>query len=183
MRVPQFFPKEILLMAFDSIRAHKFRSFLTVLGIVIGVVVVIVVASLLTGVRQSIVDVIEEYGSNNIYAFHLSTGFSTGPQAEEERTRKPLKAADGEAIVRFAPAVEQVAPVLLVAWWDSTINYKGTNYRRGQLQGVSPNYAEAANLSIAAGRFIADSADENRRNVMIVGVNVVDALFPGKHSS
>ncbi|MCA1635770.1 MAG: ABC transporter permease [Acidobacteria bacterium] len=183
MRVPQFFPKEILLMAFDSIRSHKFRSFLTVLGIVIGVVVVIVVASLLTGVRQSIVDVIEEYGSNNIYAFHLSTGFNTGPQVEEERTRKPLTAADGEAIARFAPAVEQVAPVLLVAWWDSTINYKGTNYRRGQLQGVSPNYAEAANLSVAAGRFIAETDDENRRNVMIVGVNVVDALMPGKEPS
>ena len=61
-------------MALDSIRAHKFRSFLTILGIVVGVITAIVVASILTGMRQSIVAIVEEYGTNNIYAFHLSTG-------------------------------------------------------------------------------------------------------------
>lgn len=179
-RVPQFVPKEILLMSLDSIRAHKFRSFLTVLGIVIGVVVVIVIASLLTGVRQSVVDVIEEYGANNIYAFHLSTGFNHGQNLAEERTRKPLKIEDAEAIRRLAPSVEDVASVLLVAWWDSTIQYEGKNYRRSQLQGVTPNYADAANLSIAGGRFFTEVDDNSRRNVMVVGVNIMDALFPGK---
>ena len=65
-------------MAVDSIYAHKFRSFLTILGIVVGVVTAIVVASILTGMRNSIVSIVEEYGTNNIYAFHLSTGF--GPR-------------------------------------------------------------------------------------------------------
>ncbi|MDQ3803269.1 MAG: ABC transporter permease [Acidobacteriota bacterium] len=181
-RVPQFLPKEILRMALESIRAHKLRSFLTVFGIVIGVVVVIVVASLLTGVRQSIVDVIAEYGTNNIYAFHLSTGFSAGPNLEEERTRKPFKEEDAEAIRRGAPAAEEVASVLLVAWWDSTIQYQGKNHRRGNLQGVTANYAAAANLSVAGGRFITETDDSNRRNVMVVGVNIADALFPGKTS-
>src|SRR5919205_824743 len=179
LRVPRFFTSEILRMSLDSIRAHKLRSFLTVFGIVIGVVVVIVVASLLTGVRQSIVDVIAEYGKNNIYAFHLSTGF-TNSSREEERTRKPFKEEDAEAIKRGAPAVETVASVLLVAWWDSTIQYQGKNYRRGQLQGVTANYAEAANLSVAGGRFFTETEDSNRRNVMVIGVNLVDALFPGK---
>src|SRR5215211_5812675 len=98
LRVPKFMSSEILRMSLDSIRAHKLRSFLTVF--VIGIVVVIVVASLLTGVRQSVVDVIAEYGTNNIYAFHLSTGFSNGPNREEERTRKPFKEEDAEAIRR-----------------------------------------------------------------------------------
>src|SRR5215211_4151253 len=179
LRVPKFMSSEILRMSLDSIRAHKLRSFLTVFGIVIGVVVVIVVASLLTGVRQSVVDVIAEYGTNNIYAFHLSTGFS-GSSREEERTRKPFKEEDAEAIRRFSPAVETVASVLLVAWWDSTIQYQGKNHRRGQLQGVTANYADAANLSVAGGRFITETDDTNRRNVMVIGVNLVDALFPGK---
>jgi putative ABC transport system permease protein len=170
---------EILRMSLDSIRAHKLRSVLTVLGIVIGVVVVIVVASLITGVRQSIINVIAEYGTNNIYAFHLSTGF-TNSSREEERTRKPFKEEDAEAIRRGAPAVETVASVLLVAWWDSTIQYEGKNYRRGQLQGVTANYADAANLSVAGGRFFNEADDTNRRNVMVIGVNLVDALFPGK---
>src|SRR5215211_31062 len=181
LRVPKFMSSEILRMSLDSIRAHKLRSFLTVFGIVIGVVVVIVVASLLTGVRQSVVDVIAEYGTNNIYAFHLSTGFSGGSR-EEERTRKPFKEEDAEALKRFSPAVETVASVLLVAWWDSTIQYQGKNHRRGQLQGVTANYADAANLSVAGGRFFTETDDSNRRNVMVIGVNIVDALFPGKTS-
>ena len=171
---------EILRMSLDSIRAHKLRSFLTVFGIVIGVVVVIVVASLLTGVRQSVVDVIAEYGTNNIYAFHLSTGFSNGPNREEERTRKPFKEEDAEAIRRGAPAAETVASVLLVAWWDSTIQYQGKNHRRGQLQGVTANYADAANLSVSGGRFLTETDDTNRRHVMVIGVNILDAVFPGK---
>src|SRR5215203_6076018 len=179
LRVPKFFTSEILRMSLDSIRAHKLRSFLTVFGIVIGVVVVIVVASLLTGVRQSVVDVIAEYGTNNIYAFHLSTGLS-GSSREEERTRKPFKEEDAEAIKRGAPAAETVASVLMVAWWDSTIQYQGKNHRRGQLQGVTANYAEAANLSVSGGRFLNETDDTNRRNVMVIGVNILEAIFPGK---
>ncbi len=180
LRVPKFVPVEILRMAFDSLRAHKFRSFLTVLGIVIGVAVVIVIASLLTGVRQSIVQVVEEFGTNNIYAFHLSTGPSLGPRDAAERQRKPLTAEDGEAIAKYAPAVDIVAPDLFVAWWDSTVSYKGTNYRRGGVEGVTASYAEATNVSVRDGRFITEADDLNRRNVMVIGVNVVDALFPGR---
>jgi len=180
LSITKFVPVEIFRMAFDSLRAHKFRSFLTVLGIVIGVAVVIVIASLLTGVRQSIVQVVEEFGTNNIYAFHLSTGPSLGPRDAAERQRKPLTAEDGEAIARLAPAVDIVAPDLFVAWWDSTISYKGTNYRRGGVEGVTANYADAVNVSVRDGRFISEADDNNRRNVMVVGVNVVDALFPGR---
>src|SRR6201989_1059098 len=169
-RVAKFIPVEILRMAFDSLRAHKFRSFLTVLGIVIGVAVVIVVASLLTGVRQSIVQVVEEFGTNNIYAFHLSTGPHLAPRDATERRRKPLTAEDGEAIACFAPAVEIVSSDLFVAWWDSTITYKGTQYKRGGIEGVSANYADATNVSVRDGRFITEADDTYRRHVMVGGV-------------
>ena len=182
LRLPRFVPREILLMALDSIRAHKFRSFLTVLGIVIGVAVVIVIASLLTGVRQSIVNYVEEYGTNNIYAFHLTTGPQMGPTSAEERQRKPLTEADAEALRRGVTAAEEVANDLMVAWWDSTVSYRGTNYRRGQMQGVSANYARAVNLSVREGRFITEADDESRRSVMVIGVNVAEALFPGQTS-
>src|SRR5437588_551158 len=180
LRVPKFVPVEIFRMALDSLRAHKFPSVLTVLGIVIGVAVVIVIASLLTGVRQSLVQVIEEYGTNNIYAFHLSTGIQAGPRDAAERQRKPLTYDDGEAIAHLAPAVELVADDLFVSWLDSTITYKGTTYHRGGVEGVSANYAAATNVSVRDGRFITETDDMNRRNVMVVGVNVVDALFPGR---
>jgi len=179
-KVSRFVPVEILRMAFDSLRAHKFRSFLTVLGIVIGVAVVIVIASLLTGVRQSIVQVVEEYGTNNIYAFHLSTGPQLRPRDAAERQRQPPTAEGGEAVAKQAPSVEMVAPELGVAWWDSTLSYKGTNYRRGDVKGVTANYADATNVSVRQGRFLTESDDTNRRNVMVVGVNVLEALFPGR---
>src|SRR2546430_9708823 len=109
IKFPNFIPRETLLMALDSVRAHKFRSALTVLGIVIGVLVAIVVASILTGLRANIVRMVEEYGTNNIYAFHLTTGPQVGERDQSERARKPLTPEDGEAIAQQSSAVEAVA--------------------------------------------------------------------------
>src|SRR2546430_16000975 len=108
LRIPKFIPRETLLMALDSLRAHKFRSALTVLGIVIGVLVAIVVASILTGLRANIVRMVEEYGTNNIYAFHLTTGPQVGKRDQSERARKPLTPEDGEAIAQQASAAVAV---------------------------------------------------------------------------
>src|SRR5215218_7379341 len=91
-------PAEVLRMAIESIWSHKFRSSLTILGIVVGVMTAIVVASILTGLRQSIIAIVEDYGTNNIYAFHLSTGFGAGDRSE--RSRKPLTEEDADAIMR-----------------------------------------------------------------------------------
>ena len=92
-------------MAFDNVRAHKFRSFLTVLGVVIGVWVVIVVASILTGLRNNVVTFVEEFGTNNIFAFHLTTGVQVGNRDRAEWKRKPLTVEDGDAIRAQASAV------------------------------------------------------------------------------
>jgi putative ABC transport system permease protein len=174
-------------MAFDSVRSHKFRSFLTVLGIVIGVMTAITIASILTGLRQNIVSIIEEYGTNNIYAFHLSTGPRTG-EDRSERLRKPLTVADAEAIAAQAPAVEEVAHVAPNVGYsggpfDDNITYQGHNYRWGNTQGVSPNYAGITNIVVKEGRFITENDDQQRANVMVIGVNAADALFPGQNQN
>ena len=77
MKLHSVIPTETISIALQTIRAHKLRSFLTVLGIVVGVVVVVAVASILTGLRVRIIEMIEEYGTNNIYAYHLSTGLQS----------------------------------------------------------------------------------------------------------
>ncbi|MBI4852515.1 MAG: ABC transporter permease [Acidobacteria bacterium] len=178
MKKPNFIVKEIILMAIDNLKANKFRSFLTVLGIVIGVMTVIAIASLLTGLRKNLVSVIEEYGTNNIYAFHLSTGPRLGSRDRAERLRKPLTEEQGEIIREQASAVNGVTNALFVNWTDSTIQYKDKKYRRGSVTGVSPNYSEIVNLSIGEGRFFTEVDEQHRRNVMVVGVNVASALFP-----
>jgi len=187
LRVPNFFPRETLVMALDNVRSNKFRSFLTVLGIVIGVMAAIVVASILTGMRQNIISIIEEYGTNNIYAFHLTTGPRTSTD-RAERLRKPLVVADAEAIKAQAASVEDLAVIAPNVGYsggpfDDNITYQGKNYRWGNTQGVTPNYASVVNIVIHEGRFITESDDEQRRNVMVIGVNAADALFPGQQSN
>ncbi len=184
-KLPQSVLRETVRMALDSVRSHKFRSFLTVLGIVIGVMTAIIIASILTGLRQNIVSIIEEYGTNNIYAFHLSTGPRTS-EDRSERLRKPLTVADAETIAAQASAVEevgQVAPNIGYSGgpFDDNISYQGHNYRWGNTQGVSPNYAGITNIAIKEGRFITENDDQQRANVMVIGVNAADALFPGQN--
>lgn len=186
LRLPRGVLRETLMMALDSVRSHKFRSFLTVLGIVIGVMTAIVIASLLTGLRQNIVAMIEEYGTNNIYAFHLSTG----PRVSEdrsERLRKPLTVADAETIRAQAGAVDDVAVVAPNVGYgggpfDDNVTYEGHNYRWGNTQGVSANYADLSNIALKEGRFISELDDQQRANVMVIGVNAAEALFPGQQT-
>ncbi len=185
LRLPKSALGETLAMALDSVRSHKFRSFLTVLGIVIGVMTAISIASILTGLRQNIIAMIEEYGTNNIYAFHLSTGPRTS-EDRSERLRKPLTVADADAIKAQASAVEDVAHVAPNVGYgggpfDDNVTYQGHNYRWGNTQGVSPNYAAISNIVLREGRFITDSDDQQRANVMVIGVNAADALFPGQN--
>jgi putative ABC transport system permease protein len=146
----------------------------------------ITIASILTGLRQNIVSIIEEYGTNNIYAFHLSTGPRT-TEDRSERTRKPLTVDDAEAIRTQASAVEDVAHVAPNIGYsggpfDDNITYNGHNYRWGNTQGVSANYAEIANVTLREGRFITDADDQQRRDVLVLGVNAADALFPSQNN-
>ena len=187
LRLPKIFPRETLAMALDNVRSNKFRSFLTVLGIVIGVMAAIVVASILTGMRQSIISIIEEYGTNNIYAFHLTTGPRTTTD-RAERLRKPLTVADADAVKAQASSVEDLAVIAPNVGYsggpfDDNITYQGKNYRWGNTQGVTPNYANIVNINLKEGRFITESDEEQRRNVMVIGVNAAEALFPSQQNN
>ncbi len=185
MRLSSSLPIEIIRMALDSIRSNKFRSILTVLGIVVGVMTAIIVASILTGMRNSIVSIIEDYGTSNIYAFHLTTGF--GPPDRSERSRKPLTVEDSAAIKNQSSAVNDIA---LIApqigsfgdGFDDNLVYEGKNYRWALTDGVSSNYEKITNVVLREGRFISETDDQERRNVIVIGVNCADALFPDERT-
>ncbi len=181
INVHALFPRETVRMAMQSVLSHKFRSFLTVLGIVVGVATVVAVASLLTGLRNNIVQLVEEYGTNNIYAFHLSGGFGA-PEPEQERTRKPLKRGDADAILERATAIDTVASQLFVGFIDSTISYGGNTYKQGNVSAVTANYARVANIAIQEGRFFNEVDDNHKRNVMVIGINVAETLFPNRRN-
>ena len=126
---------DTLRMAFDTLRAHRMRSGLTVFGVVIGVLVVVVVSSILTGMRRNIIQAVEEYGTNNIFAFHLTTGPQLGPRDRSEFKRKPLKPEDGAAVRELAPAVEDVAHCAFLWIEDRTITYGREKYQRRRPAG------------------------------------------------
>lgn len=169
-------------MAYDSVVGHKFRSFLTILGIVVGILTAVVVASILTGMRQSIVAMFEEYGTNNIYLFHLSTGF--GPSNRDERNRKALTQDDANAILAQAPNVNDIASVAVnIGSWgtgfDDNMIYKDKNYRWALTDGVTPNYDVISNVKLKTGRWLTEMDNQERRNVLVIGVSAVETLFNG----
>jgi putative ABC transport system permease protein len=102
--------------------------------------------------------------------------------------RKPLTVADADAIKAQASAVEDLAVCAPNVGYsggpfDDNITYQGRNYRWGNTQGVTPNYAGIVNVTLKEGRFITESDEEQRRNVMVIGVNAADALFPSQQNN
>jgi putative ABC transport system permease protein len=170
--------RENLAMAMQTLMAHKFRSFLTVLGIIIGVVTVIVIASILTGMRQNIIAFVEEFGTNNIFAFHLGMGPHMGRRPREEWLRKPLSVQDALAIKEQCPSVQDVA------WegfpWETRIKvmYQSNVARNFNFTGVPANYAAIANLKVENGRYFTEMEDVLRMNVVVIGPDIREALFP-----
>src|SRR6266478_884605 len=94
-------------MAMDSVWTNRFRSGLTILGIVIGITTVVTVSSLLTGLRQGIVTFFEEFGPDNIFVFKTSGNPDFEPP--KERKRRAMRPEYAEQIKRWCSSVEDVA--------------------------------------------------------------------------
>ncbi len=172
--------RENLAMAFETLLAHKFRSFLTILGIVVGILTVIVIASVLAGMRNSIVSQIEDLGTNNIFAFHLNLGVGggAGRRPREEMMRKPLTLADAQAVKEQCPSVVDVGIRGIPFSTRMQIQYKGSTLRNAEFMAVSPNYGTVANVKIGNGRFFTESEDEHRMRVAVIGPDSAEALMP-----
>ena len=180
MRFSTSLPIEVIKTAFQSIAANKFRSALTIIGIVVGIITAVVVASILTGMRQSIVSIVEDFGTNNIYAFHLSMGEGNN---RDERNRKPLTDEDADAILAQSSSIEDIAlanPGIgnFGPSFDDNVTYNGRNYRRANVDGVSTNYDQIVNVYIREGRWLTEADNQQRRNVLVIGINAREALFP-----
>jgi putative ABC transport system permease protein len=170
--------RENMAMALETLVTHKFRSFLTILGIVVGILTVIVIASILSGLRSSIVSQIEDLGTNNIYAFHLQlNAIGGGRRPKEERMRKPLSADDARAVKEQCPSVQDVSLRGLPFRTRIQMKYKGSTLRNAQFLAVSANYANVANVKLANGRFFTESEDAHRMPVAVLGPDAAQAMF------
>ena len=173
------------MMALDTLRNHKVRSFLTVLGVVIGVTAVIAVGSILVGLDRDVQESLEQFGSNTLFVFKFESGVHFGRRSAEERRRKPLTLEDGLAIKEFCPSVKNVAvqvfprvgggrrpiPAARYQGRESDVNYNG----------ALPSYEQVEEAHIAKGRFFSDAEDLHRAEVVVIGYDLDRALFPGEH--
>jgi len=171
--------RENLWLAMDTLRAHKLRSFLTVLGVVIGVGVIIVVAALMVGFDRSVTERISGTGADTAFVYRFQQGFRSGRLTKEERTRKPLTLADATAILEQCPAVKSIA----VSIFYRGRGIPGVRYRDREVVGVDfrgtfPSFVDVyANAAMKEGRFFTDSENHHRQKVVVVGENIASALF------
>ncbi|HIE69582.1 MAG TPA: ABC transporter permease, partial [Planctomycetes bacterium] len=152
-------------------------SCLTVLGIFIGVLLVVMVASILNGFRQSVVDQVEQFGTNNIYVHHRPF-VNLGRLSREMRLRKPIVVDDAWAVRDLCPSVEILTPVLDAPTFLTRASFRDQEIDTPDLKGVYPEDLEVANRVLKEGRFF--TSQENRHNtaVVVIGSSVDEALFP-----
>jgi ABC-type antimicrobial peptide transport system permease subunit len=178
---------EDIKMAIETIRTHKVRSFLTVLGVVIGTMVAIVVASILLGVEKNVQDSLDEFGVDNIFVLKFDPGIRFGRLKPEERERKPLTYEDGIAMKDELPAVKNVVIQALFHIGDGpqpirTARNKGHELTNIVFRGMTSSYADVVNGRMKEGRFFTDMEDLHRADVVVLGFDAEKSLFPDERA-
>ncbi len=150
--------------AISSIRAHGFRSFLTTLGIIIGVSSTIAVVSVIQGLSYSINKQFEGFGANSI-SIRSYTPRSDRLKGKVAR----ITADDFEMIRKSAEGIEYITPILgSQVGGTNALKYKG-NQAFGQVSGSTYSYQNVQDLNIQYGRFISYSDNQTRRKVVVIG--------------
>jgi ABC-type antimicrobial peptide transport system permease subunit len=169
--------RENLLLALDTLRTHKFRAFLTILGVLIGTATVIGVASIFKGLDQQVVQMMEGFGTRTLFIFKFDPGIHTTGLTHEEATRKPLTYEDAMAIRDLCPSVETVA-VETFRWGPPvTAKYKGLEMVDANFSGPSPEEFQTINADLKDGRLYTDIDNLHRRDVAVLGADVVKRFF------
>ena len=142
-------------LAWDSLRTSRARSALAVGGIVIGIVTVVLVASVLANVRNQIALLFRDLGTENVFAFHL-TGDPYVTPSEAESRRRPLKLEFIPELTRLGPAIRDVgAEVIVPTTLDgqALVARAGTNESDTVLvEGVSPSFFDIVGAELSRGR-------------------------------
>ena len=169
-------------LALNTIREHKMRAFLTVLGVIIGTGTIIGVGSILAGLDGAITNVLNGFGTNTLIVFKFP--FMQFTLSEEERKRKPITYEQAQAIAERCPSVHTVSPYLFP---PSALNhgpqldkarYKGNDIYQINIGGTEEGYAAGgSNGTLKYGRFFSDFENRHRSSVVVIGEDVHKALF------
>jgi putative ABC transport system permease protein len=171
---------EIVAIAITTIRANKLRSGLTVLGIVIGVMVVIGISSVVRGLNDNVQSVITSIGSDLVFAFHQEP-FVFGHMPEEMRKRKELTFEDAMAMKDLPHAkavsagVRYFRPELRGGTY--VVKYGERRAKNTILEGDTASVKDVFDFQTAAGRWFSEIDEERRNSVIVLGSATANALF------
>lgn len=175
-------PRENISMALVALWTHRFRSMLTVLGIVIGITTVVTVASLLTGLRAGVVSFFDELGPDNIFVFKTSGDPHQSNESIKERKRRAIKPEYADVIRRFASTVQSVGLVLYLppAPAGSIITAKVPGFETDSLSivGVTTNILDMTPRNFDEGRYFTEEEYRRASHVAVLGFNIARALYP-----
>lgn len=169
-------------MAFSTIREHKMRSLLTVLGVVIGTGCVIAVGSIITGVNGAITNITKSFGPDTGFAFKFNLGFRGNISGEEFR-RKPLTWGNAVAIKERCPSVIYVSPYMFSpnvfggAFFER-VKYKNREVYNIELAGTDEAYAVGGTEKMIFGRYFTDEESRRRLPVVVIGESIYRGLMP-----
>jgi putative ABC transport system permease protein len=173
---------ENLKMAMATLRSNKLRSFLTIIGVVVGVVTVMLISSIISGINVTIEKQVESFGTRSIFLYKYNIGFSTGRRTQEERMRKPLTMDDANAIKGLS-SIETAVPFLDVSndFFGGKLLVTGKNGKTStavQLQGTLPDIEKTTSETLLDGRWFSQSESDANASVCLIGSTVVDTYFP-----
>ncbi len=171
---------ENLKMALATLSANKLRSFLTVVGVMIGVITVMLISSIISGVDTAVKTELESYGTNSIFISKFNPGIHIGRLSREERMRKQLTYDDAIAIAQL-PAVELSVPFLDISnnffGQKITITGVGKTSNAVALNGTLPDFERAGTQIVKEGRFFSQFENDNNEQVCVIGASVAEDFF------
>jgi len=172
---------ETIKLAAESVWANRFRSGLTILGIVIGITTVVTVASLLTGLRAGIVTFFEEFGPDSIFVSRFSGDPSSGGSPKEQK-RRPIQVDYAEFIEKTSPAIERVSVAIFIptVQGGKALSAKVPGFESDTIgmQGKSANSYLVQPRELRAGRVFTPDEAARGLKVCSIGPSVAEALFP-----
>ena len=172
--------KESLGVALATISSQKLRSFLTMLGVVVGVASVISVAAIIDGLNGHVARKVQELGTETFFITRFKA-FQLEPWPEEIRLRKQLTYEDAVAIREHCPTVKKVTPMLtrgFIFGGDNEIRFGSNRVADPILRGGEPELTEVLHVyAVHSGRFLTSEENLHAAHVCILGGAIADALF------
>ena len=166
---------EALGLALSSIKAHKLRSFLTLLGIIFGVATVIVVVSLIEGFNKYVDEKIADLGSNAFIVNKMGMVTSLQEWIDRNKKNKDIKLDDLRAIQDHPVYVRDAAAMMRRR---GEVKRGTQTLQDVEMLGVSYNMIDIDTIKVGQGRYISHDEDEHSRYTCFVGYDIVNKFFP-----